>query len=371
MAGRENMEETRKKKQSNKNWVTIRDVARHCNVGKSTVSRVLNGNLNEFPVSEAMIERVKNAAEELGYRPNWMARVMSDKRTHLIGLSCFYTDSPNRSPDRKAFERHALWWAVDIILSLPEFEDYDLVIHYRKESPDKPLKPSDFKSDLFDGMIYLSPSDEHLEFLDMASEDFPIVLIGQVAGAEERMPCVDINNRKMARQAVDHLIGLGRRNILMLVPEKLKHLNCMPDRQHGYRDALAENGIQIPDESIHTVRCLKDHVDAFFENVHRLEEVDAIFCATDDLAALCIAPLQAMGYRIPEDIALMGFGNSLICKGTSPALSSVHLPEEKHVNTAASLLLKILNKEIPYEPGFHEIEAELVIRESTEETKPA
>ncbi len=185
------------------------------------------------------------------------------------------------------------------------------------------------------------------------------------------MPCVDINNRKQGKQTVEHLIGLGRRNILMLIPEKLQHLICMQDRLQGYRDALTENGIQVSDEFIHTVHCLKEDVNAFFDNFHCLEEVDAIFCTTDDLAALCIAPLKAMGYRIPEDIALTGFGNSPISQRTSPALSSVHLPEEKLVSAAAGLLLKILNKETPYKPGFHEIETELVIRESTVGTKQA
>ena len=240
-----------------------------------------------------------------------------------------------------------------------------MVFHARRESTDRPLNISDFKPDLLDGIIYLSPSDEHVEFIDMASEDFPIVLIGQVAGAEEKMPCVDINNRKMGMQTVEHLIGLDRRHILMLIPENLQHLSCMQDRQQGYRDALTENEIQISDEFIHTLPCSKNHINAFFENLPCLEKVDAIFCASDDLAALCIAPLKALGYRIPEDIALIGFGNSIISQRTSPTISSVHLPEEKHVYAAADLLLKILNKEIPYEPGFHEIEAELVIREST------
>ncbi len=86
-------------------------------------------------------------------------------------------------------------------------------------------------------------------------------------------------------------------------------------------------------------------------------------------AAACIAPLKAMGYRIPEDIALMGFGNDAVCQHTTPPLSSVHLPADKQVYTAIDLLLKILNKETPYEPGFHEIETELVIRESTEGSK--
>jgi len=359
------MEETGKRSKRSSKRVTMADIARHCNVSKATVSRVLSGSFDGFPVSEAMIQRVKAAAEHFDYKPHRMARAVSNQCTHLIGLSCFYTDSPNRAPDRLAFEHQALGEYTDTILSHAEFKDYDLVTHKRMELESLPLKPSDFKSDLLDGMIYLSPSDDHAEFLDVASKDFPIILMGQLAGAEEKVPCIDINNRKMASQAVKHLIGLGRRNILMLIPEKLQHLLCFQDRQQGYCDALTENGIQIHDEFIRTVRCLKDHVNAFFKELSCLKEVDAIFCADDGLAAFCIDPLKAMGYRIPEDIALIGFGNRPICQNTRPMLSSVLLPAEKQVYAAIDLLLKILKKEIPYEPGFHEIEAELVIREST------
>ena len=64
-------------------------------------------------------------------------------------------------------------------------------------------------------------------------------------------------------------------------------------------------------------------------------------------------------------IALIGFGNDPICQDTHPALSSVQRHAETRTHAAIDLLLKILNKEAPYEPGFHEIETELVIREST------
>ncbi len=367
----ENMGSTKKKKKRNNDRVTLGDIAQHCNVSKATVSRVLNERLNEFPVSEEMIQRVKNAAEQLDYRPNRLARAIRSQRTHLIGLSCIHIDSPNPTPDRVAHESNIMGQFTNVILSHPDFKDYDLVIHNRIESTDCPLKPSDFKFDLLDGIIYLTPSEGHNEFLSVASENFPIVLLGQIAGAEEKIPCIDINNRKMGKQAVEHLIGLGRRNILMLVPEKLQHLTCFQDRLQGYRDALTENEIQISTEFIRTVRCLEDSVNAFFKELRCLEEVDAIFCASDDLAAFCIAPLKAMGYRIPEDIALIGFDNALISQHTSPALSSVRRPAEKQVYAAIDLLLKILKKEVPYEPGFHEIKTELVIRESTVGCKKA
>ena len=350
--------------------ITMEDIARYCNVSKTTVSRVLSGRFNGSPVSEEMVQRVKTAVKHFDYKPHRMARAVSNQRTHLIGLSCFYTSVPNREPGRLAHEHQALGEYTDDVLSHPEFEDYDLVFHARKESTGRPLKPSDFKLDLLDGMLYLNPSDDHVEFLDVASKDFPIILLGRVAGAEEKMPCIDIDNRKMAGQAVEHLIGLGRRNILMLVPEKLQHLSCMQDRRQGYCDALAENGIPISDKFVCTVRCLKDHVNAFFENLECLDEVDAIFCADDELATLCIAAVNAMGYRIPEDIALFGFGDQPFSQHTNPPLSSVKLPNTP-MHDAIDLLLKILKKEIPYEPGFHEIETELVIRESTVGTTQA
>ncbi len=351
--------------------ITLGDIAQHCNVSKATVSRVLNDRLNEFPVSEEMIRRVKSAAEELDYRPNRLARAIRNQRTHLIGLSCIHIDAQNLSADAEANDNQTLGQFSNIVLSHPDFTDYDLVIHNREETAGQPLKAIDFKPDLLDGMIYLNPTDDHTEFLDVASEDFPIILLGQIANAEEKVPCIDINNRKMGRQAVEHLIGLGRRNILMLIPEEFRHINCMRDRLQGYRDALTENAIPISDEFIRTVPCLKDEVKAFFGDLRGLEEMDAIFCATDELAALCIEPLKTMGRRIPEDIAIIGFNNALVSRHTAPPLSSVYLPTEAQAYAATDLLLKILNKEVPYEPGFHEIETELIIRESTVGTRQA
>ena len=351
--------------------VTLEDIARHCGVSRASVAQVLNRHGTDFPLSEDMIQRVETAAKELGYRPNRLARALGSDQTHLIALSHIHVDFQLLTPDQVTYVNQVTGQFTKNVFRHPGFKDYDLVIHERRESAGRVLKPSDFKPDLFDGMIYLTPSEGHSEFLEVASKDFPIVLLGQMDGAEEKVPCIDINNRKMARQAVEHLIGLGRRNILMLIPERLQHIHCIQDRLRGYRYALAENGIQLSDKFIHTVRCQQDHVTAFFEDLLCLEEVDAIFCADDDLAAFCIAPLKAMGHRIPEDIALIGFSNSVICQHTHPPLSSVELPAEEMTHVAIDLLLKILKKEVPYEPGFHEIETGLVIRESTAGKKQA
>lgn len=359
------MESIKRKTRRTSDRVTLKEIARHCNVSTATVSRVLNNRLNEFPVSDEMIQRVKDAAQQLDYHPNRLARAIRNQQTHLIGLSDIHITNILRTPDRRFHENQVMGEFVNLIIDHPKFEDYDLVIHGRKELTGQPLRPSDFKPDLLDGLIYLNPTLDHQEFLEVASKNFPIVLVGHIPGAEEKIACVDINNRKMGKKAVEHLIGLGRRNILMLTSEKLNHLCCIQDRAQGYRDALAENGMEISESLVHSVLCQPDQVALFFENLPCMGKVDAIFCADDDLAVLCFEPLKAMGYRIPEDIAIMGFENSRISQHTDPPLSTVYRPADRQIHAAIDLLLKILKKEIPNEPGFHEIEAELVIREST------
>lgn len=355
----------KKKRKRTSTRVTLEDIARYCDVSKATVSRVLNDHLNEFPVSEEMIHQVKSAAKLLGYRPNRLARAIRNQRTHLVGLSFIHIDYKELTADQIAYENQVMGQFSNVILSYPGFKDYDLVIHDRVESAGTPLKESDFKSDLLEGMIYLTPSDDHREFLEVASTEFPIVLLGQGEDAEAKVPCIDINNRKMARKATEHLIETGRKNIMILIPEKLQHIHCIQDRILGYKDALSASGLTQSDEFIRTTRSLKENVEIFFSNLRSIDEIDAIFCPSDELAALCIAPLQALGKKIPEDIALCGFDDMPVAQHTTPPLTTVRRPVAQQAHAAIDLLLKILNKKLPYEPGFHEIETELIIREST------
>ena len=151
----------------------------------------------------------------------------------------------------------------------------------------------------------------------------------------------------------------------MFVPKGLQQMFCMKDRVLGYQEALAEHDIQFIDENICVLPSQKESVDAFLHNLHGLEKVDAIYCATEILAVLCIEPLKKLGYRIPEDISLIGFGDSPMCKHTDPPLSTVSGNPREQVHQAIDLLLKILDGDAPYEPGFHEVSAKIILRKST------
>jgi DNA-binding LacI/PurR family transcriptional regulator len=137
----------KKKRKRTSDRITLDDISRYCNVSKATVSRVLNNKLKEFPVSEEMILKVKNAAQHLGYRPNRLARAVRSQRTNLIGLSFIHIDYQSLPPDQIAYENQVMGEFTNIILSHPGFKEYDLVIHdqpfARKRFQNRPARRHD------------------------------------------------------------------------------------------------------------------------------------------------------------------------------------------------------------------------------------
>jgi LacI family transcriptional regulator len=353
----------------NRKRPTLNDIASRCNVNKGTVSRVLNGKFKNFSVSQTKLKEIKEAAKALGYKPNRMARVIRCNRTYLIGISFLRFQTPDKPND--LYESQELISFIRAMETHPLFEKYDCVLHFRHEIEGHPLTDLDFKSDLLEGLIYLVPSSKHNEFMELASPEFPIVLLGNIEGADKKMPCIDIDNRKAAKNAVKHLLEKGRKNIVMLVPENIRYVQCIKDRIQGYKDALKAAKIPASQQQIHCVPFDAESVHQFLSHMENFDSVDAIFCPSDELAASCIVALKNLNVRIPEDIALIGFDDSILSRMTSPTLSTVQRPFQEQAYKAIDTLLNILEKKIAYTPGFVEIETQLVKRESTEGITPA
>ena len=245
------------------------------------------------------------------------------------------------------------------------FKKYDLVLHNRDEHADQPLDKNEFQRDLLDGMIYSTPSFKHQEFFKTITKDIPLVLMGDIEELHDSIICVDINNRKMARQAAEHLLSIGRKNILLLVPETTLSAICIQDRINGVRDALHAEGIKDNPDLTRIIRAHETVVADFILNSASIEQIDAILCLTDELAMLCMDPLEHRGLRIPDDIALMGFNGIDLFSEKAARLSTVKIPFHQMADKATEKLLEVLEGKQPYTPGFYEIPAELVIREST------
>ena len=348
------------------NRTTLQDIADHCELSRSTVARVLNGNAGKFRIATATIEKVQLAAQQLNYRPNRLARAVNDRRTHLVGISVPMYASDEITQEKKNANNHRITGIIFSAISQhPMFKNYDLVLHNRDEHTDLPLDENEFQRDLLDGMIYSTPSLKHQEFFKIITRDIPLVLMGNLDELHDSVICVDINNRKMARQAAEHLLSIGRKNFMIMVPEASLSAICIQDRITGVRDALHVSGIQENPDLTRIIRANEKVVADFILNSASIDQVDAILCLTDELAMLCMDPLEQRGFRLPEDIALMGFNGTDLFSEKAARLSTVKIPFHQMAYRATEKLLEVLEGKQPYTPGFYEIPAELVIREST------
>jgi DNA-binding LacI/PurR family transcriptional regulator len=342
---------------------TIADIAKACDVSKSTVSRVLNHKTDQFPIAQKTIERVTQKADELGYRPNFLAKAIANRKTSLIGLSLSsYDHLEGELSVPNMFQSSSFTQYIAAIFANPLFDKYNLVLHSRKEGEGD--KISEINDDLLDGLIYLNPSAKHTEFMRYIGTNLPVVLIGHMAGHEHDFICVDIDNRALARQAVEHLIETGKRRIHIVIPKEVEKLYCIQDRLDGYRDALQTAGLPCTDEQIHTIPGRKEDVNKLIQKLPS-DQMDAIFSPVDEIAYYCIDPIRKKDLKIPEDIALFGFTNIPACETSTPTISSIDVPFYEIAFQAAKRLLTILEDGKPYKPGFYPVPARLIIRESS------
>ena len=349
------------------NRTTLLDIADHCRLSKSTVSRVLNGNAGNFRIAPATIEKVLHTAKKLNYRPNRLARAINSRRTHLIGLSFPEYAAGDTNKEAQFANHHRIMGVIfSAITQHPLSENYDLVFHNRCELSKTFLAENDMKQDLLDGIIYSTPSTKHLEFLKMVNENIPIVLLGDMQELHNSVICVDINNRKMAKKATEHLLSLGRKNIMLLIPEADISAYCIRDRIDGYHDAFQAAGLKANPNLTHILRNNEKSVSNFIMTHSSLDQVDAILCLSDYIAMFCMDPLRERGLRIPEDIALMGFDGIELFSEKAKGLSTVKTPFHAMAHSATEHLLAVLENKRPYKPGFYEVPAELLIRESTQ-----
>jgi DNA-binding LacI/PurR family transcriptional regulator len=198
--------------------------------------------------------------------------------------------------------------------------------------------------------------------LDPESLGIPVVLIGRPMQGGEEISYVDADNLGGARQAAAHLIGLGRSQVATIAGPR--DMAAGADRLLGYRKAMASAGtddrglIVFGDFSSasgeHALRWLLD----------RRPGIDAVFAASDLMAAGAIRALHRAGRRVPDDVAVVGFGDELLAQHTNPPLTTVRQPIDAMGAHAARELLARISKP-GSDPSHVVLDTQLVLRGST------
>ena len=331
--------------------VTIYDVAERAGVGIATVSRVLNTSPR---VREATRQRVLAAIEELNYYPGAAARTLLSGRTRTIGF--ILCQSPNRI-FADAFLPEVLRGVGDAV----QENGFRVLVHSVEDVSAPQAYIRLVREKHTDGIILSGPRSDDQQLPRLKAEGFPVVLLGQLPGSD--IPFVDVDNVGAARQAVNHLLGLGHRRVGMITNAPLAY-TAARDRLAGYRQALEEARISFDEELVRYGDFREESGRAAMNQLLDLAAPPtAVFVASDLVAFGGLVAIKQRGLTIPDDVALVGFDDVQLAHYVDPPLTTVQLPAYDLGYWAATLLTQLIDDE-PVEKQEILLQTELVVRQS-------
>jgi LacI family transcriptional regulator len=306
---------------------TIYDVAREAGVSTATVSRALNDTGQIAPATRKAIEE---AVERLGYRPNTIARSLVTKSTQTIAFLLPDITNPFYAALVNGIQQIALESDHTMLLCTTEGDPE------REEEYLSLLRAKQVDGALVDGLVL--PPDRIAQFVE---DGFPIVCLDRDINSKS-VPLVQVDNKRGARLATEHLLELGHERIAHVAgaPE----LRISAERLTGYREAL--NAARLRDDS-RLVATGHFTEDGGYEATRSLLESDvqltAVFAANDLSAIGVINALTESGRKVPEDVSVIGFDDLRLSAYTSPPLTTIRQPAVEIARRATEILIGLIN----------------------------
>ncbi len=310
--------------------VTLDDIARRLNVSRVTVSKALRGHPD---IGEETTARVRKTAEEMHYSPNIIARSLSARRSHMIGLvvpkiAHFFFGSVIEGVYDAAFKAN-----------------YETILTVSQENPDRERKHLQaLVSMRVDGiLISISQTTSDLEvFSWIRKTGVPLLFLDRCPDpAIPGFSSVLVDDFGGSFRAIEHAISLGYRKIACIGGNTF--INIGKHRLNGFRSALNKHGIPIPENWIITGGFGKQAGHDGFLQLHAQDSMpELIFAMTYPIALGVYEAAKEVGLTIPADVDVLSFGDSDVGRVISPALSCVQQPSYELGTKGVELLLKII-----------------------------
>lgn len=336
--------------------ITIKDIAKQCGVGVSTVSRAINNHPDINPETKKMILGV---IDQTGFIPNNSARNLKRTDAKCIAVLVKGITNPLFSSMIKIIEEETQRSRYALVLRhVEEQEDeIDVALELEKE---KRLR----------GIVFLGGLFEHTEEkLEKLKVPFIFSTIG--VNTIDRAGKADFSNiavddRRESEKMTEYLLGLGHRKIA-LITEQTGPIGSL--RTQGYREAYAKRKLAVPENLIYYVQEDIDHysMENGYLTAKRLlqsgEAFTAIYAVSDSLAiGVCRAVLET-GKRIPEDISVAGYDGIEMGEYYNPKITTVKQPVEEMAKKTIRLLLDVIGERKEHQQIV--FPAKLVVRDST------
>ncbi len=327
---------------------TIYDIAREAGVSATTVSKVIN---NKGRISEKTKNKIMQIIEEFHYQPNMLASAMKGKSTYTIALLIPDAANPIYAQYLKYIEEYGQELGFSVVMcstgSDPEKEARHITLLKQKH---------------VDGIIIASIFKNEPVLKQLIEEELPIVFVNF---QRPELPVGSISGDDFlgGYMATDHLLSLGHRRIGIIAEDATI---SGEERIKGYKKALENAGIEVDENLIitinePTIEGAEVHAKELLNNA---QKPTAIFGCNDILAIGSMLAAKGLGIRIPDELSIIGFDNTIMCKIVEPQLSSVNIPINEMGKQAMELLAQQINKKNKMKQRISLL-PELIIRQST------
>ena len=303
---------------------TLEQVAALAGVSTATVSRVLNRSPR---VSASARASVEGAVAELGYVPNPAARSLARRRTDTIALVV-------SEPEERAFADPFYPAIVHGIGEAIADTDLQLILLLAQGTRAQQKVERYVLQGHVDGVVMLCQHGDDALPRAFVAAGIPIVMTGRPRDTLS-LPFVDADNRGGARAATEHLLRSKRRVATITGP---LDLTVTADRFDGYRDALAAAGIAFEPDLVAAGDFTAESGGRAMEQLLGRVRVDGVFAASDAMAIGALRQLEAVGARVPHDVAVVGFDDVAVAASAVPPLTTMRQPFAEMTRALTDLL---------------------------------
>jgi LacI family transcriptional regulator len=310
---------------------TIDEVAKAAGVSKATVSRVLSGNHKHLRASTRL--RVEKAIQALNFRPSSVARSLTSKRTHTVGVLVADISNPFYPDVFHGIEDSALKQGYSVFLCNT---NYDLARgkHYIQSLIDKRV----------DGVLIMTSSFSQEWLVELEHNNVPVILLDwEVQTRGQNLSTIAVDFQKGIQAAVEHLVQWGHRRFAHVGGPP--HLQTSKDRRTAFLQAVAAQEIDPA-----TVPVIDGNlrIDGGRQAMHKLlslpELPTALFAANDLTALGILLETRACGIAVPEQLSVIGLDDIWLAAQSDPPLTTVALPRYEIGQLAMRLLFDLLEK---------------------------
>lgn len=346
-----------------------KEIAKLAGVSRSTVSRVINNYTNVTPETR---EKVNKIIKKYGYVPHAPARTLAGKNSKIIGV--FIANIRPGSEEFKVYQNVYISPFEAAIIDYSDKSGYNVLILVINNNDDFKKIRELFNSRVLSGGIFLGANNNSTEIFKLIRNGYKILVIDQEKSKEvtaDKYIIVNSDNYTGAYKATKHLIDYGHKKIAHICGDMNKYSGFK--RLEGYVKAMEEAGLPVKEGYIvygdFTENGGFECADKLLKGMDKKTNCPtAIFSSNDSMAIGAIRAIRKMGYKIPEDISIIGYDDIRIASYISPALTTVRNSISKMASIATESLINFIENDIN-SPEYYTVPSELVMRESTKKIK--